>query len=856
MPLKSHADSRPRWPHVSLFQVALALSAVTLLALAYFAERINDERHLTQVRAETLRQLTQIGDRLNTELHGDLQLVRGLVSVVNLIPDLNQSQFNDAVRPLMDSRTRLRNIAAAPDMVIRLMYPMAGNERAIGLDYRNAPLQLAAAQKARDTRRIVVAGPVGLVQGGTGLIARLPVFRPDGRGGEQFWGLISAVIDSERLFRDSGLQADDGPLELAVRGQDSSGPSGAVFLGRPALFEERPEVLEIALPHGSWLVAAAPRGGWPARADNAWPMRIGLAALALMLFAAMGALARAKTLAVAAQAHAEAATQRLSNLIEHSPDAMVLVNRDGRIEMVNEQTEQLFGWSRTDLLGQPSDTLIPPAMRGAYLAVQARYFDSIDGPGPVTITRPIETHGLHKDGSLIDVELSLRPLATERGTIVTCVVRDVRPRKRAEARAMASERRVSIIADRLPVLISQLDRNERYLFANACFGRTFGIDHEALIGRTLQESRGDSYYATVSSHVKAALEGQHSTFETRLVIDGEEHFFNQDYVPDVDADGTVQGFYSVSADVSEIKRGEIRLADSEKRLRMITDNMPALITHIDSAQHFTFANAAWLDIYGVRPQDMVGRHIRDAMGVDFYDQRKDHIEDALLRGKRVEFEARSPGPRSRHLQVTLIPDVDEHDRIVGMYTLGLDVTAQKNLECHLAEQARVDHLTGLPNRRSFDDKIEQAAARARRARAILGVMYVDIDHFKRVNDVHGHAAGDAVLQVFAKRLRSSVRGTDTVARLGGDEFVVLLESLQNTGEAAAVGKKILAAMRMPIDLPSGDVTVSASIGIGLLVGTDRALTTADVLKQADEALYEAKRAGRDRFSLSPQDAMA
>ncbi len=834
-----------------VFRVVLLLFFAGLLLLGYLAERVNNERYLTQVRSETQREMSRIGERLNANLYADLQLVRGLNSVINLIPDLDQNQFDAAVRPLFKGRTQLRNIAAAPDMVIQLMHPMAGNEKAIGLDYRKTPAQFAAARLARETRDVVLAGPLNLVQGGTGLIARMPIFVPDGQGGERFWGLVSAVIDSDRLFLGSGLLDEDSPIELALRGRDGSGAAGAVFLGRPELFNEKPDFLEISLPQGSWVLAAAPQQGWPTQADNAWTVRLLFGAFALVMLAALGGLARAMALADAAQNRAEAANQRLLTLIEQSPDAMVIVNRQGRIEMVNQQTEHLFGWARSELLGQSADLLIPESARSNYAVTQAHYFDSIDGPGPASIRRPVEARGLHKDGSLIDIEISLRPQSTERGTLVISIVRDISARKEAEARALASEQRVRVIADHLPVLISQLDRQQRYVFANASFGRLFNLDHNALIGHSLQESRGDAYYAQVKAQVEAALEGRSDTFETRLVIDGQERIFTQTYVPDIDSDGKVNGVHSVSTDITEHKHSEMRLARGERRLRMITDNIPALITHIDTQHHITFANAAWLDFYQVRPQDMIGKHIRDAMGEGFYEKRKKYVDEALTSGRRVEYEAVIATPEPvRHLHVVLIPDVDDHDQVVGLYTLGLDVTAQKASEALLEMQARVDHLTGLPNRRSFEEKIEEAAARAHRSGDALAVMYVDVDHFKQVNDRHGHDAGDAVLQKIAGRLRASVRGTDTVARLGGDEFVVLLESLRTEQEASAVARKILTTVREPIPLAAGSVTVSVSIGVALLSGAERTLSTTDLLKQADGALYEAKRAGRDSVFVS------
>ena len=142
-PVGASADTRPPWGHKSvLLRLAVAVFVVTLLALGVVAERVNNERHLTEVRAATHRQMTQAADRLNAKLHADLQLVRGLVSVINLIPNLDQAQFDTAAQSLFHGHTQLRNIAAAPDMVIRLMHPMAGNERALGLDYPLPPRRL------------------------------------------------------------------------------------------------------------------------------------------------------------------------------------------------------------------------------------------------------------------------------------------------------------------------------------------------------------------------------------------------------------------------------------------------------------------------------------------------------------------------------------------------------------------------------------------------------------------------------------------------------------------------------------------------------------------------------------------
>lgn len=183
-----------------------------------------------------------------------------------------------------------------------------------------------------------------------------------------------------------------------------------------------------------------------------------------------------------------------------------------------------------------------------------------------------------------------------------------------------------------------------------------------------------------------------------------------------------------------------------------------------------------------------------------------------------------------------------------------DVTERKEAEAQLTLLARFDHLTGLANRMQFELTLQEALGRARRTRQFMALLYIDIDHFKSINDSRGHAAGDAVLVEFARRLKHSVRTTDTVARLGGDEFVIVLEQLHHEAEAELVAQKIAAATRTPIALPDATgLPATASIGIGLLQGDDRDTTTSELMATADKALYDAKRAGRNTFRMRTCD---
>ena len=230
------------------------MSVVLLVGLAitfYTAEQLNDFRHKEAVYNDVVSELGLIRSRLESNLNGNLQLVKGLASLIAFQPDLRQEDFERAASPLFEGRSHLKNVAAAPDLVIKLMFPVAGNEKAIGLDYTKLPAQFEAVKLARETRQLVLAGPLQLVQGGEGIIARIPVFIRDPAGAQRFWGVISSVMNVGEIYRDSGLLAEDLPIDIALRGKDAKGADGEVFFGNAELFAADTVIMDIPLPHGS-----------------------------------------------------------------------------------------------------------------------------------------------------------------------------------------------------------------------------------------------------------------------------------------------------------------------------------------------------------------------------------------------------------------------------------------------------------------------------------------------------------------------------------------------------------------------------------------------------------------------------
>ncbi len=298
-----------------LILFATAMVALGLLLAALFVERQGAATQRVRQEAEVRERLALLQSRLEGNLKGNLMLVRGLVSIVAAHPNLDQATFERYVRPLFDGPTQLRNVALAPDLVIRVIYPMAGNEKALGIDLRKTPDQFAAVERSRLSRNLVLAGPLELVQGGQALIARIPVFISGDRGGERFWGMISAVIDINRLYRDSGLVADL-PIEVALRGRDGTDVSGEVFYGDPALFEADHLAMAVEFPSGSWQMAARPRGGWSSRLDNAGALRGGFVLVALLILGPMLLLARLDHRQQRAERQLAASKERLTLALE------------------------------------------------------------------------------------------------------------------------------------------------------------------------------------------------------------------------------------------------------------------------------------------------------------------------------------------------------------------------------------------------------------------------------------------------------------------------------------------------------------------------------------------------------------
>jgi diguanylate cyclase (GGDEF)-like protein/PAS domain S-box-containing protein len=288
-----------------------------------------------------------------------------------------------------------------------------------------------------------------------------------------------------------------------------------------------------------------------------------------------------------------------------------------------------------------------------------------------------------------------------------------------------------------------------------------------------------------------------------------------------------------------------QLAASKAVLDATTD----FVAIADLAGRPSYLNRALCAFLGVEGGAVDRGNLIDLLTPRSHARYHDQAVPALhQRGRwRGEFAWASPDGGEIAVSQVLIAHRSPDGHIDRVSSISRDVTEQRALQEQLAHQALHDPLTGLANRRLFFDRLDLARARARRSGGMLGMLFMDLDGFKAINDTLGHDAGDEVLVTVAGRLRATMRAADTLARFGGDEFAVLCEDLTGQDDLIRIAERLTTAVGEPFPVESAPVSVGVSIGIA--VAAQPAASPDEIVRQADTAMYQAKRAGKRRWQL-------
>jgi diguanylate cyclase (GGDEF)-like protein/PAS domain S-box-containing protein len=404
------------------------------------------------------------------------------------------------------------------------------------------------------------------------------------------------------------------------------------------------------------------------------------------------------------------------------------------------------------------------------------------------------------------------------------------------------------ILDNAPLGIWFLGTDGRLRFVNKTFCNAVGISESAFLAAT-------HYVEVMPPEIAASCmrsdqecmagEGQHLSWEWLPFVDGRKHLLEITKVKVVGPDGRALGLIGLAADITEKKNAEDRL----NLVAKVFENTIDGVIIADNEANILEVNEAFTRITGYDREEVLGknpRFLHSGMQDDaFYREMWRTIQaEGYWRGEL--WNRRKDGELvAENLTITTVNAPD--GRISHFVGIASDVTQIKQHAKQLEHIAHYDALTDIPNRVLFADRLQQALAHTKREGSILAVCYLDLDGFKQVNDTMGHEAGDRVLIEITRRIKTCIRGDDTVARLGGDEFAVLLQGLRAAEECYSSLNRLLEAISHPIEIKGKLFEVSASIGVALYAGDE--LDADALLRHADQAMYSAKQAGKNRYHL-------
>ncbi|MES2879757.1 MAG: EAL domain-containing protein [Pseudomonadota bacterium] len=418
-------------------------------------------------------------------------------------------------------------------------------------------------------------------------------------------------------------------------------------------------------------------------------------------------------------------------LFEASPDALIVVDGDGKIILANRQTEKAFEYERAELIGQTIECLVPERLRSDHLK-QRLLFQKAPHQRPMG--GALTLCGRRKDGSEFSVDILLSPIESEEGTLVLAAIRDITERNRVQA-ALHEERERS---------------------------------------RITLESIGDAVLCT-------------------------------------DTEGKIQYLNKVAEEMTAWPSSKALGQPLTRVFQLVEDNS----------------------------RDTVPLTLELALSEKFGKSLTRH--SVLIRADDKEVS----------IKYTVAPISDAAGKTIGVVIVFSDISQTLEFTRQMAYLAQHDFLTNLPNRMLLNDRLTQAIGLANRSHTQLAVLFLDLDHFKYINDSLGHGIGDRLLQSVAQRLVACVRSSDTVSRNGGDEFVILLAEIEHLEDARISAEKIIAALNDPHQISGYTLQVSPSIGISVYPNHGQNAET--LIKNADLAMYHAKDSGRNNVQFFTPD---
>jgi diguanylate cyclase (GGDEF)-like protein/PAS domain S-box-containing protein len=527
-------------------------------------------------------------------------------------------------------------------------------------------------------------------------------------------------------------------------------------------------------------------------------------------------------------------------LLDHGREILILVDLATlEIRAANGAARRLLGNAGDALIGRPVTDIVS-ALTDIF------YWEDVRR-GVIANVRDVETQYLRADGKLLNVVRSIIRPDSHPDTLVICAVPADRLRRSENELADTVARLRAALEGSADGLLL-LDRNGTIANMNRQFARIWQIPDESILAND-----DSAIFEFLISRLK-----DRETYQRRLkeiLPDNDSETFDLLSLDDgrylecksrpAKLGHQVIGRVFSFADVSEHKARESQL----KLAASVFSHAHEGILITDAVGDIVDVNATFCRITGYAREEVLGRNPRFLQSgrhnKDFY---RTMWEELIARGYwegEIWNRRKSGELYIERLSITAVEgEIDASPHYVAVMS---DITRMKEHERQLERMAHYDALTGMPNRALLADRMKQAIAQARRHHSSLALIYLDIDGFKEVNDVHGRDTGDQLLITIAYRLRGVLRENDTLARLGGDEFAAVITDLDGWGECELILSRLLETTAMPIEIHQQTFQLSTSIGITLFPQDDADPDT--LLRHADQAMYQAKQNGRNRYYL-------
>ncbi|MBA3775742.1 MAG: EAL domain-containing protein, partial [Betaproteobacteria bacterium] len=589
--------------------------------------------------------------------------------------------------------------------------------------------------------------------------------------------------------------------------------------------------------------------------------------------------------------------RRFRAAMDATADAIYLIDPVSmRFIDVNATACRMLGHTRDEMLEfGPAHVLdvAPGELELAYATLMR------NGAGIVTV----EASHRRKDGSHVPVEIQRRALPLEEGWIIVVVARDISNRIRAAEQLKESEEKYRLLWETTTDAVVLLGADNRILYANPAVNDVFGYTPEDLQGSDLAVLQPERLRLAHRQGVKRYLETGAKKLTRRAVEVPGLHRDGHEFPVEIAFSQITMGgkpiFAGFMRDISERKKAEAAMRHHAVQQGLIAKFGQQALASTDLDELINQAakvideglNAGFCVILQLAPdghslvvksgsgwsEGWIGRHLTETGPDSQYSfvlaSRdpvivKDFLQEArfkpstmltahaIVNGIDLRIAGASGpygllGAYSREGATFTSASVDFLQSVANVLTTAID---RKNADQKVAYLAQFDALTGLPNRNLFRDRLAQTLTQAERNGWQVGVVFLDLDDFKDVNDTCGHAAGDKLLTLVAHRLQQSVRSGDTVGRLGGDEFGIVFSNVAEAADANLVAQQVVAALERPFLLDGEEIQIGASLGISLYPADGAGPEV--LLKNADTAMYRAKEQGRNNFQFYTEELNA